>query len=360
MNSVLLIGSNRFTASVAAQVRGLDALSVTRAKTVSAAAVLMEKSLPDVAIAQASQLVESSVLKTFGQDLHNVYFVVIEAAFPGQLSVTPPLNRHSGESEAHRRSSSNPLAGSLSEYGPFYRSDLHLERVAAVLESGADAYCLLPVQSRSVSLAAVTFSQSQQRLIQAYVQIGLARAQRRRALLQVNDWLSAAALVDALTQVGNRRAFDLELPRQIQMARARGAHLSLLLLDIDYFKRVNDRYGHLVGDDVLKRLAQRLLTNMRFYDTPFRYGGEEFVVTLSNTDLSEGQAIADRLRQSIARQPFELTHLIDAQDTTAITVSIGLTELHPSDDAQGRSFFNRADQNLLKAKALGRNQVVSG
>lgn len=328
MNSVLLIGNNHFTASVAAQVRDLDVLSVTTAKTVSAAAALMEKALPDVAIAQASQLVERSVSKTFDQDLHNVYFVVIET-------------------------------DSLSEPDLLYLSDLHLERVAAVLESGADAYYMLPIQSRSVSLAAVTFSPSQRRLIRAYVQIGLARAQRRRALLQANDWLSTVALVDALTQVGNRRAFDLELPRQIQMARARGANLSLLLLDIDYFKRVNDRYGHLVGDDVLNRLAQRLLNNMRFYDTPFRYGGEEFVVTLSNTDLSEGWAIADRLRQSIAHQTFELTHLIDAKDAMAITVSIGLTELHPSDDDQGRSFLNRADQNLLKAKALGRNQVVS-
>ncbi len=352
MNSVLLIGSNHFTASVAAQVRGLDALSVTTAKTVSAAAALMEKALPDVAIAQASQLVERSVSKTFDQDLHNVYFVVIEAAFPGQLSPTLPLNLRSGEH-------SDLLTDSLSEPDLLYLSDLHLERVAAVLESGADAYYMLPVQSRSVSLAAVTFSPSQRRLIRAYVQIGLARAQRRRALLQANDWLSTVALVDALTQVGNRRAFDLELPRQIQMARARGANLSLLLLDIDYFKRVNDRYGHLVGDDVLNRLAQRLLNNMRFYDTPFRYGGEEFVVTLSNTDLGEGWAIADRLRQSIAHQPFELTHLIDAKDAISITVSIGLTELHPSDDDQGRSFLNRADQNLLKAKALGRNQVVS-
>ncbi len=352
MNSVLLIGSDHFTASVAAQIRGLDVCSVTTAKTVSAAAALMEKALPDVAIAQASQLVERSVFKTFDRDLYNVYFVVIETASPGQPSPTLPPNLPSAKRL-------DLLADPPSEHDALYLSDLYSERVATVLESGADAYCMLPVQSQLVSSVAVTFSPSQRRLIRAYVQRGLARAQRRRALLQVNNWLSAAALVDALTQVGNRRAFDLELPRQVQMARVRGTHLSLLLLDIDYFKRVNDRYGHLVGDDVLKRLARRLLNNMRFYDTPFRYGGEEFVVTLSNTDLSEGWAIADRLRQSVANQPFELTHLIDAQDTIAITVSIGLTELHPSDDAQGRSFLNRADQNLLKAKALGRNQVVS-
>lgn len=107
---------------------------------------------------------------------------------------------------------------------------------------------------------------------------------------------------------------------------------------------------------------------MRFYDMPFRYGGEEFVITLSNTDLIEAQGIADRLRESIACQPFQLTQSIDPaggepsetkNNQINITVSIGLTELHREDDGKGLSFLHRADQNLLQAKAIGRNRVVS-
>jgi len=133
----------------------------------------------------------------------------------------------------------------------------------------------------------------------------------------------------------------------------------LMVVDIDYFKSVNDRYGHLVGDDVLKNLAKRLLANMRFYDTPFRYGGEEFVITLNKTDLVEATTIAERLRESMDQKPFELTHLLGESTLLPVTVSIGLTELHADDDEQGRSLLHRADQNLLLAKGAGRNRVVS-
>ncbi|MEL7053343.1 MAG: GGDEF domain-containing protein, partial [Cyanobacteria bacterium J06588_5] len=158
--------------------------------------------------------------------------------------------------------------------------------------------------------------------------------------------------------LNNRRAFDLELPNQIQLARTKGTALSLMVLDIDHFKSVNDRFGHLVGDDMLKQLANRLLTNMRFYDTPFRYGGEEFVVILANTELTEGLGIANRIRETIAQEPFELTHPVNEVKRLDMTLSVGITQLHSDDDSQGRSFVGRADHNLLAAKAAGRNQVV--
>ena len=109
---------------------------------------------------------------------------------------------------------------------------------------------------------------------------------------------------------------------------------------------------------MLKQLAQRLLANMRFYDTPFRYGGEEFIVTLSNTDITEGLTIANRLKESIACEPFRLPQPFNGIHALEITVSIGITELTAEDDEQGNSFLNRADQNLLRAKALGRNRVI--
>ena len=98
---------------------------------------------------------------------------------------------------------------------------------------------------------------------------------------------------------------------------------------------------------------------MRFYDTPFRYGGEEFIVTLSNTELTEARVIAERLSESIASQPFELAHLLGEPSPISLTVSVGLTDLQADDDEQGQSFLHRADQLLLKAKGAGRNRVVS-
>ncbi|MEM6450238.1 MAG: GGDEF domain-containing protein [Cyanobacteria bacterium P01_D01_bin.105] len=366
MNSVLLIGDCRFTTGVVTQVRGLDSLTVTRVTNVTEAMSVMAKAAPDVLIVQSRQLIEGSISKTFSIEQPSTYFVVIEEAF----SIRPELR--------------------LS-----HTSELHLERTAFALEAGADAYLWLvpndvtsrpnPRQTKEPAVDQ-TFNQpidqgplkirtqieqssatlplvlnaSQRRLIQAHIQIGLNQAQRYRDLSRINDWLSAVALVDALTQLNNRRSFDLELPRKIKMARTKEQPLSLMVMDIDHFKAVNDRHGHLVGDDVLKMLAKRLLANMRFYDTPFRYGGEEFVVTLSNTDLSEGIAIAQRLKQSISQRAFDIsTNVSDASQQLPLTVSIGLTELNSDDDDQGRSFLHRADQYLLQAKAEGRNRVVS-
>lgn len=394
MDSVLLIGSEFFTASVTAQVRGLEALTTTAVITVSEAIALMQKALPDVVVVQASQLTEGSVLKTFSQERYSVYFVVLDES--DELVLTRASSCAQIVEAAHDELSTPTLsaqtlsaqtlsAQALSAQTLEDRAERYIEKKVIALEAGADAYLLLlPAKaqqleenaracrqmtacngaSASVSTvspitAPIVFRKSQQRLIQAYIQIGLNRAQRYRDLSRINDWLSAVALVDALTQLSNRRSFDIELPRQIKVARTKNTPLSLMVIDIDFFKSVNDRYGHLVGDDVLKLMAKRLLANMRFYDTPFRYGGEEFVITLINTDLTEGMAIAQRLRHSIDQEPFKITQGVSATRHLPLTVSIGLTELRDSDDLQGRSFLHRADQYLLQAKASGRNQVVS-
>ena len=377
MNSVLLVGSDRFSASAIAQIRSLDGLAVMTAQSVAVALESMEVALPDVAIVQASYLIDNSVNKTFGEAYSNPYYVLIDepgwVAAPGEVDAQRQLTRRT------RR-----IVPSV-----YHLSELYVEEKAIALESGADAYIwrlpeptaeaaiamgsaalngqmgeLMDRQSHAVDLSLrspmslMSFRKSQQRLIQAHIHIGLNRAQRYRDLSRINDWLSAVALVDALTQLSNRRAFDMELPRQIKVARSKHKPLSLMVIDIDYFKAVNDCHGHLIGDDVLKQLAKRLLANMRFYDAPFRYGGEEFVVTLSSTEMQEAQMIADRLRASIASHPFELEMLADGLKTLDITVSIGLTQPSAADDDKGDSFLHRADQNLLRAKGAGRNRVM--
>lgn len=372
MNAVLLVGDSHFIASVSAQVRGFNVLSTATATTVSDAIRLIEKALPDVVIAQARCLLEGSVLKTFGEgQSRSPYFIVIEEVNIPLLSATEPQR----SAIAQQVVGHQPIALTVSTHYDTYTVidrlvDLCIEKKVAVLEAGADAYVCLPLELppkdrmtvAESELSPIVFRKSQQRLIQAYVHAGLTRAQRYRDLSRINDWLASVALVDPLTQLNNRRAFDLDLPHKIQAARAHQLPLSIMVLDIDHFKAVNDRHGHLVGDDVLRLLARRLQDNMRFYDKPFRYGGEEFVVMLGNTGLVEAGAIAHRLRQSIAEKAFKLERLApvaDESDRLTVTVSIGLAELRPDDDEQGRSFLHRADQYLLQAKVLGRNQVVS-
>ena len=126
-----------------------------------------------------------------------------------------------------------------------------------------------------------------------------------------------------------------------------------MMLDIDFFKDINDTYGHLVGDEVLKQLAERLRNNMRFYDIPFRYGGEEFVVILNDTDNQEAKTVGDRLCKTIASTPF----VLESNLKLSISVSIGIACLWASDKISGYELIDRADQNLLRAKTLGRNRI---
>ena len=218
---------------------------------------------------------------------------------------------------------------------------------AIALEAGADAYLYLP-QGPAMAL------RDSQRLLQAQMRVGLRQVQTYRELMNTNDMLSAIALCDPLTSLNNRRAFEWELPRQIQNARSRSVPLSLIMLDVDFFKAINDTYGHLTGDQVLKFLAARLRHNLRIYDTPFRYGGEEFVIILSNTDAQEALRIAARLCQLVSEQPFAVEDKLDL----TVTISAGIATLQPDDDAKGFELLHRADQYLLQAKAQGRNQVM--
>ncbi len=226
-----------------------------------------------------------------------------------------------------------------------------------MLEAGADAYICLYLSSFPMVGTGVDpdFVLAQQQFLVAQVGVGLQRVQTHRDLMRANDVLSAIALSDPLTELNNRRAFEWELPRQIHSARARATPISLLILDVDFFKRINDTYGHLIGDRALEVIAARLRHNLRFYDTPFRYGGEEFVVLLSDTASQEAGAIANRICRLISDRPFTISDTLDLH----ITISAGVASLLPYDDPRGISLLRRADKNLLQAKARGRNCAVN-
>ena len=129
----------------------------------------------------------------------------------------------------------------------------------------------------------------------------------------------------------------------------------MIILDVDYFKKVNDNYGHLVGDRLLKLLSSRIRHNLRIQDTAFRYGGEEFVIILGDTTAEEADLVAHRLNSVVKDSSFA----IDSTLTIDVTISLGTTCLLPNDDEKGLSLLHRADTFLLQAKSKGRNRVVS-
>ncbi len=161
------------------------------------------------------------------------------------------------------------------------------------------------------------------------------------------------AITDALTGLYNRRYMESHVGTLVEQAVARGKPLTVLVLDIDFFKTINDSYGHDAGDDVLREFAIRIKKSIRGIDLACRYGGEEFVVVMPETDMAVATMVAERLRRRIATEPFPIQQggrLIE------VTISIGLAALGRDDSAA--SVLKRADQALYRAKRDGRNRVV--
>ena len=161
------------------------------------------------------------------------------------------------------------------------------------------------------------------------------------------------ALYDPLTGLNNRRFLEGQLPPMIETARQRQTPLTLMILDIDLFKQVNDRHGHGAGDEVLKGFAARLQANARGGDLICRLGGEEFVAVMPGVAIDQASRIAERTRQSVESQEFPID---DAGGSIPLTVSIGLAGL--TDGCDAADLYRRADRALYRAKAQGRNRVT--
>jgi len=162
------------------------------------------------------------------------------------------------------------------------------------------------------------------------------------------------AITDALTGLYNRRYMESHLATLVDQALTRTKSLSLMLVDIDYFKSINDTHGHDAGDGVLREFATRLRKSIRGIDLSCRYGGEEFVVVMPDTDMAIAAGIAERIRRCIACEPFAVA---DGKPPIDVTISIGLATLSGHDNAAG--ILKRADQALYRAKRNGRNRVVA-
>lgn len=173
-------------------------------------------------------------------------------------------------------------------------------------------------------------------------------------LRQEVDRAREDALADGLTGLVNRRGFDLALAACLSAAESGGSGPSLLITDIDHFKRVNDTYGHLFGDKVIRAVAQILKANVKGRDTAARYGGEEFVVLLPDTSLDGAWAVAEKIRSTI--EGSRVRRNDDNQEIARITVSLGVASYCRGESAS--DFVARVDSALYASKNQGRNRVT--
>ena len=182
-----------------------------------------------------------------------------------------------------------------------------------------------------------------------YTEVVINDIARHIALAIKTPDLHDRAIMDGLTGLYSRAHFEGQIKEYVSVARRYSKVLSLIMIDIDHFKRVNDVYGHLVGDVTLNELTSAIKANVRDCDTVYRYGGEEFAVILPETSARQAQIIAERLRKTI-----EATAFSAGRSSIRVTISLGVAELDPSAQSH-EDLVYRADQALFAAKNAGRN-----
>jgi diguanylate cyclase (GGDEF)-like protein len=175
--------------------------------------------------------------------------------------------------------------------------------------------------------------------------LALGHILRQKRAIETN---LAEAHTDTLTELPNRRAFDAELSRRLAQRQRQGTPVCLQIIDIDEFKTFNDRFGHLLGDAILKEVGKILATTARQMDIVARLGGDEFAVLLPGTNLQEASYAAERFRNAVCRSPISF----EGREHT-LTISSGVAEAQVDDDS--RSLLKRADSALYAAKEAGRN-----
>lgn len=175
-----------------------------------------------------------------------------------------------------------------------------------------------------------------------------------KLLEQAKERLRELAVTDGLTRLNNYRYFKEYFSLELRRADRHQSTVSLIMLDIDFFKNYNDTHGHLAGDEVLKTLSRLMKNNIRSIDFACRYGGEEFAIVLSETPKAAAIVVAEKIRTLVEHHPFPKQQ---SQPNGKITVSMGISTF-PEDGTKTDELVQRADKRLYKAKANGRNQVV--
>jgi two-component system cell cycle response regulator len=218
------------------------------------------------------------------------------------------------------------------------------EDIILGFEAGADDYLTKPINYAELI---------------ARIKTGTRILELEQSLRIANEEIKKLSITDALTTVYNHRYIMENLPREIKRSVRYSRNLSLVMVDIDHFKKINDTYGHQTGDYVLKKISSYLKDSIRYeLDWVARYGGEEFLIVLPETDISGSTCVAERFRETIEKMEikFKGKHV-------SITASFGVSSFEPSDNSQmvtAEMMIKDADKFLYEAKNGGRNKVVSG
>lgn len=212
--------------------------------------------------------------------------------------------------------------------------------VAKGLDLGANDYLLRPLEVSELTTR---------------VRTQIRQKHHHDRLRQNYEQSLALALVDPLTGAYNRRYLDMHLPMLFARCKMTGRPLSILSIDLDHFKKVNDTYGHAAGDTVLKETISRVLISLRPSDLVVRMGGEEFAVIMPETEQKTALMVGERLRQALASKPFSLP---DSGQNLDITASFGVASINHESDIDPKTILERADAALYRAKQTGRNKVI--
>ncbi|MDD3238440.1 MAG: GGDEF domain-containing protein [Candidatus Gastranaerophilales bacterium] len=219
---------------------------------------------------------------------------------------------------------------------------------------------VFPLISENTILGAIVAYSNVDKLIQKEIEYLVQLSKQSSVTLQranVYAEVLKHATLDALTGLNNRRQFEMRLNQEIATSRRKHNPLCCMMLDVDYFKKVNDTYGHAAGDCVLKAVSGLISREIREYDIASRYGGEEFFVILPQTTLEEASFVAQRLRRAIEEAQMDITEAkVPNTDFLNITVSIGVSDFDGKESPE--EFYHNADKALYEAKNRGRNKVV--
>jgi diguanylate cyclase (GGDEF)-like protein len=228
-------------------------------------------------------------------------------------------------------------------YIVFLTSKDSKDDIIAALEAGADDYLVKPFHRAE---------------LMARLRTGKRILRLERSLREANEDIKLLSITDSLTQTYNRGYVMARLPEEIGRARRYNHPLSVILCDIDHFKDVNDSFGHLAGDEVLKNVARSLTNGLRNdVDWLARYGGEEFLIVLSETGKQGAVAVGERLRNTLAKN-----RVATGEETINITASFGVVTYDPGQDepVSPEGLIRKVDQYLYQAKESGRNKVIGG
>ncbi len=233
--------------------------------------------------------------------------------------------------------------------------DQIFDKVRAFEVGGAD-YILKPFHIEEV-LARVETQLAIRKLVQTLARQNAELSFEIATRKEYEQALEQIATTDPLTRIKNRRSFFELAEKEMNRARRYNQPLAILLFDIDHFKKVNDTYGHLVGDQVLVSLAKTCQVNLRNFDILARYGGEEFVVLMPETDQQAAVVAAERLRVLVAQSQIQ-SQFLKTTPYVSITISLGVMSWQGKSELALKTLIQRADEALYQSKQQGRNRVT--